>query len=223
MDVVRLEEIAEKSEVLLGVTIQSDLKWSKQIIELTLKLKKRLAGLNKLRFLVDFPTRKMIVQGVFNSVLCYCLPLFGGCSTGEVQALQVQQNQAAQMVLRLPPRTRRSLMYNKLNWLTVNQLIAYHTLIAVYRVRKSREPEYLAVSMCRDNKQGNIVMKKTELGLYRNSFVFRGSLTWNKIPDTLRTHKKISRFKTGLKEWVAEKYLFLVFHCCLYDNTLSSP
>ena len=52
-------------------------------------------------------------------------------------------------------------MYNKLNWLTVNQLIAYHTLIAVYRVRQSREPEYLAVSMCRDNKQGNIVMKKS--------------------------------------------------------------
>ena len=92
------------------MSIQSDLKWSKQIIELTLKLKKRIAGLNKLRFLVDFPTRKMIVQGVFNSVLCYCLPLFGGCSTGEVQALQVQQNQAAQMVLRLPPRSKRSLM-----------------------------------------------------------------------------------------------------------------
>ena len=32
MDGVRLEETAEKSEVLLGVTIQSDFKWSKQII-----------------------------------------------------------------------------------------------------------------------------------------------------------------------------------------------
>ena len=85
------------------------------------------------------------------------------------------------MVLRLPPRTRRSLMYNKLNWLTVNQLIAYHTLIAVYRVRQSREPEYLAVSM-----------KSTELGVYRNSFVFRGSVLWNKLRSTLKNQKKVS-------------------------------
>ena len=89
----------------------------------------------------------------------------------------------------------------------VNQLIAYYTLIAVYRVRQSMEPEYLAVSMCRDNKQGNIVMKNTDLVLYRNSFVFRGSVLWNKLPGTLKTQKKISRFKPGLKVWVIENIL----------------
>ena len=72
MDGVRLEETVEKSEFLLGVTIQSDLKWFKQISELTLKLK-------NLRFLVDFPTRKKIVQGFFNSVLCYCLHCSTAC------------------------------------------------------------------------------------------------------------------------------------------------
>ena len=47
-----------------------------------------------------------------------------------------------------------------------------------------------------------VSMKSTELGVYRNSFVFRGSVLWNKLPSTLKTQKKIIRFKPGLKEWV---------------------
>ena len=78
MDGVTLQENQDRCELLLGVYIQSDLKWSKQTSELTGKLKKRLAGLKRLRFIMDFSTRKNIVEGVFNSVLCYCLPLFGG-------------------------------------------------------------------------------------------------------------------------------------------------
>ena len=63
--------------------------------------------------------KKNIVQGVFDSVLCYCFPLFGGCSKTDVQLLQVFQTRAAQVVLRLPPRTGRALMIDKLDWLTV--------------------------------------------------------------------------------------------------------
>ena len=68
----------------------------------------------------------------------YCLPLFGGCSKTDVQLLQVFQTRAAQVVLRLPPRTGRALMFDKLEWLTVQQLIA------VFRIRQTREPEDLA-------------------------------------------------------------------------------
>ena len=49
MDGISLKEIEEKCEVLLGVKIKSDLKWSLQVKELTTKLKTRIAGLEKLR------------------------------------------------------------------------------------------------------------------------------------------------------------------------------
>ena len=83
-------------------------------------------------------------------------------------------------------------------------MIAYHTLIAVYRVRQSKEPEYLAQSLCRDNKQGNIVMENIKLGLYRTSFIFRGSVMWNELPKSLRSQEKIGKFKIELKKWVIE-------------------
>ena len=49
MDGVTLEEREDKFELLLGVNVQSNLKWSEQIETLTGKLKTRVTGLNHLR------------------------------------------------------------------------------------------------------------------------------------------------------------------------------
>ena len=46
-------------------------------------------------------------------------------------------------------------MYDKLKWLTVLQLVVYHTLLCVYRIRKEREPEYLASILYNDGIRGN--------------------------------------------------------------------
>ena len=73
-------------------------------------------------------------------------------------------------------------MFDKLGWMTVQQLIAYHTLIAIYRIRESKEPEHFADILTKDNRYGHIFMKNTVLGLYRNSFVFRGTLLWSRLP-----------------------------------------
>ena len=202
MDGIKLKESDEKSEPLLGVSIQCNLKWSEQIDTLTSKLKTRLTGLEKLKFVMEKQNKKNIVQGVFNSVLCYCLPLFGGCNQSEVKELQVQQNRAAQIVLNTPPRTCRDLMFDKLGWMTVQQLIAYHTLITIYRIRKSKEPDHLADILTKDNRYGHIILKNTVLGLYRNSFVFRRTVLWNRLPETLRKLDKIGKFKKNIRNWV---------------------
>ena len=204
MDGVKLEESKDNSAELLGITVQCNLKWSLQIESLTGKLKTRLTGLEKLKFVMSKSNKKNIVEGVFNSVLCYCLPLFGGCTKAEVRLLQVQQNRAARLVLRMPPRSSRSLMFDKLGCMTVAQLIAYHTLIAVFRVRQTREPEDLASILSRDNHTYHIIMKNKDLVLYRESFVFRGAVLWNRLTLNMRKETEIRNFKKSIRGWVGE-------------------
>ena len=88
MDGVTLEESGEKSEELLGITVQCNLKWSKQIESLKSKLSSRLSGLEKLKHVMSRSTKKNTVQGVLNSVLCYSITLFGGCNKAELNLLQ---------------------------------------------------------------------------------------------------------------------------------------
>ena len=206
MDGVTLQESEDQCEILLGIKIKSDLGWEGQVTELVNKLKKRLGGLASLRSIMGVSNKKKIVEGVFNSVLCYCLPVFGGCNNSDLMDLQLQQNTAARITLSLPPRSNRNDMYDKLKWLTVKQLIVYHTLLCVYRIRQNREPEYLASILCRDSAHGSgrIIVEKIKLGLQRESFTYRGALDWNKLPPDLRLEPKLYKFKAGLKDWIAE-------------------
>ena len=204
MDGIELQESADGFEYLLGCYIQSNLKWKKQVTELAAKLKKRLIGLVTLKHILPKHLRKIVAEGTFNSVLGYCLPLFGGCNNEEIKELQVLQNKAAQIVIHAPPRTNRVTMYEELDWLTVNQLVKYHTLLAVYRIRLSGEPEYLKDTFRFDDRRGNLILPKVKLSLFRNSFVCRGILSWNSLPRDLREIAKISVFKKRLRSWIKQ-------------------
>ena len=202
MDGLVLKESADKSETLLGIEIDSNLKWHSQVGKLATKLRSRLAGLSHVKFVLPLKLRKSVSEGLFNSVLGYCLPLHGSCDVGEIKQLQVLQNRAAQLVTLSPSRAPRVPMYDMLNWFTVNQLVRYHTILAVYRIRMSREPEYLAASLCKDNRLGKIIVQNTRLSLVKNSFKIRGASNWNELPAEIRSEAKIGLFKEKLRTWI---------------------
>jgi hypothetical protein len=204
MDGVQIKEDKDKCEILLGCSIQSNLKWHVQVQNLISKLRTRLTGLNKIKYIVAFNTRKIITQSIFSSIMVYCLPLLGGCDKSEVKNLQVLQNKAAQIVTHSPPRSRRSELYDKLEWLTVNQLIVYHTLITVFKLRQNKEPEYLALKLTLDTPTGCILIPNTQLRLTQNSFITRGSSNWNDLPPSTRKLNKIGLFKTEIKKWITQ-------------------
>ena len=39
--------------------------------------------------------QKTVAEGIFSSLLVYCLPLFGGLDKGQLNQLQMMQNKAA--------------------------------------------------------------------------------------------------------------------------------
>ena len=83
----------------------------------------------------------------------------------------------------------------------------YHTLISVHRIRQSGQPEYLAAIFRRTSRQvvGGIIVENNRRVVVRNSFTFRASVQWNKLPMELRVVVKISKFKLKLRRWVAEQ------------------
>ena len=204
MNGVILKEDPSHTELLLGCHIQSDLKWHKHVVSLKTKLSMRLNGLRHLKYICGFSIKKMVVEGCFNSVLMYCLPLFGGLEKYQVKEIQILQNQAARIVCRAPPRVDRASLFKRLNWLTVNQLIQYHSLVALYRVRLTKTPEYLADILCHDSRNNRIMIPKQQLTLATNSFCFRSASLWNQLPNQLRYEKNLGVFKRGVRKWVIE-------------------
>ena len=205
MDNVELQEGQTKQESLLGCTIQANLKWSAHFEHLKCRLSSRLAALSNLKFSATFDVKKRVADGIFTSVLSYCLPLFGGSEACNIKDLQVLQNRAAQIVCKAPSRCNRVKLFDKVKWLTVNQLIAYQTLVAIYKIRESREPEYMSKIVNNTSRGNRILRTNTRLSLAQKSFTFRGVQLWNQLPLDLRTtDTAIGYFKTKAKEWVID-------------------
>ena len=170
--------------------------------ELTDKLKKRLTGLSHLRNILPYTLRKRITEGMFTSVLVYCLPVFGGCDKVDMVALQIMQNKAARLVTHAPQRTSRKEIFDQLGWMTVHQLVFYHSALSTYRIRGCSEPEYLSNIMSRDNRAERIIVPNTNLTLAKNSYCYRGAAQWNSLPVQNRKCWKIGQFKSQLKKWI---------------------
>ena len=123
-----------------------------------------------LRNIIPFHLRKRITEGIFTSVLTYCLPLFGGCDKFEMEAMQIMQNKAARLVTHSDLRTSRKTIFSQVEWMTVNQLVFYHSALSTFRVRQSQEPEYLNNIMNRNNRADKIIIPNTTLTLAKNSY-----------------------------------------------------
>ena len=151
MDDYKLKESEEPAEVILGVALQPDLKWHSHVEALMKKLKTRITGLTKIKFVLSLPFRKTIFEGIFNSMLTYCMPVWGGTEKGNIQDLQVLQNSAVRHVLHQPPFSNRKALYDQMGCLTVHQLVFYHSMLSVYKIRQTKEPEYLYEHFKQDN------------------------------------------------------------------------
>ena len=202
MDGVILREDPNGSEVLLGCHIQANLKWDKQVSAVIDKLNTRLTGLRTIQGIAPFHVKNMVIQGVFNSIIVYCLPLYGGIDKGKLRSLQLLQNKAARIATSMPRWTSRDSMFSKLGWLTVQQLIFYHTALSVFKIRKNNQPEYLATLLNQDSRNGRIMIPNLNLQACRLSFTIRGADTWNQLPRSLRDQNSLNIFKKSLKKWV---------------------
>ena len=85
--------------------------------------------------------------------------------------------------------------------MSVNQLAFYHTVMTVYKIRQTGEPELLAEKMLNDNFRGSLIVPATDLTLAKNSFCFRGGDYWLTLPESLRNIGKTGPFKKGLKNY----------------------
>ena len=145
---------------------------------------------------------------MFNSVLTYCISLWVGLNKFELEDLQILQNKAIRVVTRMPPRSNRKQMFEETGYMTLNQLIFYHTVLNIFKIRKVKEPEYLYNLISNENIREQIIHEKTNLTLTTKGFIFRGIENWNSIPPDIKNNTTISRFKNQVQGWINKNIPF---------------
>ena len=202
------------NEKLLGFRISNDFKFNKHVRDheksMSSILQARLNALRKVSTSASFKVRKMIAEGIIMSNIMYVITVYGACDEYLLNLLQVIQNNAARCVTRLGWNARVSELLLQCGWLSVRQLVYYHTILQVYKVRKYGRPTYIYRKISEEFNQrtrlavGNGIREtfKIKSSERRRSFIPRAIRSWNALPTSLRQVDKLNKFKKELKLYV---------------------
>ena len=212
-------------ERLLGAQVHEDLRWKEHIMEnedsLMKALTKRQGAIKKVCKVASFKSRKMLANGVFMSKLIYLMPVWAGCEDYLTKALQVIQNKVARSVTKKDIFTPTKVLMKECGWLSVRQLMVYHSLVQVHKTIQHKTPSYLyerVTSQLRLLDRGSQYFYKTrqeargllrrvpgteaKLDLADRSWCWRGAKSYHGLPPSIKLESKLSKFKTKLRAWV---------------------
>ena len=85
----------------------------------------------------------LLANGLIIGKLNYLLTIYGGTQEKYLQKLQVIQNNTDCFITGAVRRTSTLSLMKSVNWLTIKDMVAYHTLIAGWKVIKLSTPHHL--------------------------------------------------------------------------------
>ena len=211
---------ATETERLLGVYIQSNMKWvehvrdSKFSVLQSLSLRHR--ALKTIASVASFKSRLTVANGIFMSKLTFTIPLWSGCSDYLVNALQVSQNAAARTVTKHDKSVSISKILSECGWRSVRQEMFYHTTLLVHKILVQKSPAYLYDKLTADGAYNyptriastssirQSLSYRTSLSLCKDSFRWRGADLYEQLPQSLRETFNIEQFKKKLDGWIRD-------------------
>ena len=208
----------QRSETLLGGIISNDFKFNAHLKDdeksVFRTLTSRVNALAKICSVSSFKTRKSLADGIVMSKLIYLIQLWGGCSGYLLDFLQVLQNRAARLVTRLRWYTPVSPLLKQCGWLSVRQLVHYHSLLLAFKMIQEKKPAYFVdkfsfnfpyrTRLASDSALRTIDTIKSDPRKF--GFVHRTTQDWNKLPLDLKMETSLGKFKQKLKIHIKETY-----------------
>ena len=149
------------------------------------------------------------------SRLTYLIELWGGSSKDLLGSLQRAQNRAARVVTKLDWNTPAAELLKQCGWLSVHQLVVYHSVVMVYKIIQNESPKYLysmfSAQYNRKTKQAKSATikhnRKLRLGLTGSSFRWRAAKSFDELPLTIRSSETLNTFKKAARKWIENNIL----------------
>ena len=169
-----------ESETLLGGRLHQSMQWNLHLSEgdgsLAKQLTTRINGLKKISANSTFHTRLMVANGVVMSKMVYLITLWGGAQLYILRALQVQQLTAARTVCGpISYRWSRRKLLDRVGWLSIRQLIQFHTTLQAHKTIKTGQPRPLLHSISTEHPRNT---RSAANGLIRFGESFRTQATF---------------------------------------------
>ena len=191
------------------MSITSDLKWNKQVRDISLKANKMLGFVKRTTHVIcNQSVRKALYLTMVRSQLAYGSQVWAPQTVGNIQTIERVQRRATKFILSLPYRTDISYKdrLQILNIIPLCYWYEYLDMVYVFKSLKNDSDSNISVKVStretRSASNGILLnVGKCRTVNYQNSYYIRAAKVWNTLPVDIRdTTKSVPSFKTLLRK-----------------------
>ena len=166
-------------------------------------LRRKIGTLRLVSKYLDMKSRLKLANGIIISKMIYMINLWGSTRPTWLKRIQIVQNMAARYVTKENRYTRVSTLLNKCNWMSVSQMVAFHSMVLLWKTWNREGFSVMKNNLIRNN-DGTFRVIRGRILLTSDSWKRRTVKMWNNMDQSLRLEDNAAVFKGNLKVWIME-------------------
>lgn len=188
----------------LGVIIDQRLRWHDHISLLNRRLRMLIHKFYILRGMLSRKTLMMVYGSLAESLIRYCIPVWGGAFSTTMKVLQITQNTLLKIITKKVRRFPSKMLFDEANVLSVRLLFTHQCLIRVHKHNLRNIADGRDGPNTRSLSERDIPVDFFRKSVTQRSFFFFGPKFYNSMPRELRQVIQHRRFKTEVKKYILQ-------------------
>lgn len=169
----------------LGIILDRNLNWHHHIGLIAARIRKMSWIFKKLRYIADRLLLFKIYTALVQSILTYCLPIWGGAGKTKFLELERALRSLLKTMLFKPYHYPTTLLYSECGVLSVRQL---YILLAI--LKRHKNTFYIPPNTNKRRQNEAIAVKLAKTAFAFNNFNCRSAFLYNQLNKLLRFHPK---------------------------------
>ena len=217
----------KQSSKCLWLTIDSKLSWQEHIKNVCKSFSNKVAVLKRIKFLPKPVLETIYYKTIIPSVL-YGIAIWGSCSSALLDAIDRIHLRGTRIINNLPQYIHSDHITNARHWNPILSFYIKRLLVITYNIYYGNSIEPLNNLLVKPKttynfrKSFNVEVDRPRTEVGRSSFKHRAALSWNLLPDDIKTCSNLDSIKKKLKanKNLLKSISFTKASCCISNKSL---
>jgi len=217
----------KQSSKCLGLTIDNKLSWQEHIKNVCKSFSNKVAVLKRIKFLPKPVLETIYYKTIIPSVL-YGIAIWGSCSSALLDDIDRIHLRATRIINNLPHYIHSDHITDAPHWNPILSFYIKRLLIITHNIYYGNSIEPLNNLLVKPKttynlrKSFNVEVDRPRTEMGRSSFKHRAALSWNLLPDDIKTCSNLGSFKKKLKanKNLLKSISFTKASCCISNKSL---
>lgn len=184
----------------LGLELDENLRWKHHIEHIVSRLGRLTYKFYQIRNILSFRNLRVVYTSLAESVIRYCIVIWGGLFQESLKTLNVIQNTLLKILFKKNRRYSTEVLYRETTVMNVRQLYTYSCLMYIFETGKQ------GVESRNTRSCSNITVPFYRTTLLQRFVFFDGPKIFNSLPPEIKNINNKAKYKKEITKYILSNY-----------------